>query len=213
MDESLFSYPAGKILIFAREPIKGRVKTRLACDIGDQAAMRIHQEMVQITTEMVSNSGLAEFELHVSGDNEHPLFKSLADQYGMRVRSQKGKDLGERMYHALKQSLHRASFCILIGTDCPVMTADYIKQAFHALEKGFDAVIGPAEDGGYVLIGASRVDLSWFNNIEWGSEHVLAQSRERLIASNGNYEELQQLWDVDQIDDLHRWRLCSSTMN
>lgn len=213
MVEHLFSYPAGKILIFAREPIQGRVKTRLASDIGDQAAMRIHQEMVNITTEMVSNSNLAEFELYVSGDTEHPFFKSLADQHGIRVRSQKGKDLGERMYHALKQSLNHASFCILIGTDCPVMTAEYLKQAFHALENGLDAVLGPAEDGGYVLIGASRVDASWFKNIEWGSQHVLAQSRERLKACNAIYEELQPLWDVDQIDDLHRWRLSSPTLN
>ena len=93
------------------------------------------------------------------------------------------------------------------------MTADYLKQAFHILEKGMDAVIGPAEDGGYVLIGASRIDISWFNNIDWGSQHVLAQSRQRLTANNARYEELQQLWDVDHIDDLHRWRLTSSTLN
>lgn len=213
MAEHQFSSPTGKILVFAREPIVGNVKTRLARSIGDQAALQFHQEIVTKTVEMAANSGLAELELHVSGNMEHPFFRTLADQYGMRICLQEGNDLGEKMFYALKQSLDHASYCILIGTDCPVMTADYLQQAFNMLEKGLDAVIGPAEDGGYVLIGASRVDISWFNNIDWGSQHVLAQSRQRLTANNARYEELQQLWDVDHIDDLHRWRLSSSTLN
>jgi len=213
MAEHQFSSPAGKILVFAREPVAGNVKTRLARTIGDQAAVQFHQEVVTKTVEMAAKSGLAELELHVSGNMEHPFFRSLADQYGMRICLQEGNDLGEKMFYALKQSLDHASYCILIGTDCPVMTADYLKQAFHMLENGLDAVIGPAEDGGYVLIGASRVDISWFKNIDWGSQHVLAQSRQRLTANNARYDELQQLWDVDHIDDLHRWRLSSSTLN
>lgn len=213
MAEHQFSSPAGKILVFAREPVAGHVKTRLARSIGDQAAVQFHQEIVTKTVDMAANSGLAELELHVSGNMEHPFFRSLADQYSMRICLQEGNDLGEKMFYALKKALDHASYCILIGTDCPVMTADYLKQAFHILEKGMDAVIGPAEDGGYVLIGASRIDISWFNNIDWGSQHVLAQSRQRLTANNARYEELQQLWDVDHIDDLHRWRLTSSTLN
>ena len=213
MAEHQFSSPAGKILVFAREPVAGNVKTRLARTIGDQAAVQFHQEVVTKTVEMAAKSGLAELELHVSGNMEHPFFRSLADQYGIGICLQEGNDLGEKMFYALKQSLDHASYCILIGTDCPVMTADYLKQAFHMLENGLDAVIGPAEDGGYVLIGASRVDISWFKNIDWGSQHVLAQSRQRLTANNARYDELQQLWDVDHIDDLHRWRLSSSTLN
>ena len=213
MAEQQFSSPAGKILVFAREPVAGHVKTRLARSIGDQAAVQFHQEIVTKTVDMAANSGLAELELHVSGNMEHPFFRFLADQYSMRICLQEGNDLGEKMFYALKKALDHASYCILIGTDCPVMTADYLKQAFHILEKGMDAVIGPAEDGGYVLIGASRIDISWFNNIDWGSQHVLAQSRQRLTANNARYEELQQLCDVDHIDDLHRWRLTSSTLN
>lgn len=213
MAEHQFNSPAGKILIFAREPIVGNVKTRLARSIGDQAALQFHQEIVTKTVEMAANSGLAELELHVSGNMEHPFFRSMAEQYGMRICLQEGNDLGEKMFYALNQSLDHTSYCILIGTDCPVMTANYLKQAFDLLEKGLDAVIGPAEDGGYVLIGASRVDISWFKNIDWGSQHVLAQSRQRLTANNARYGELPQLWDVDHIDDLHRWRLSSSRLN
>ena len=112
------------------------------------------------------------------------------------------------MFSALNLSLGDARYCILIGTDCPVMSADYLEQAFHALDQGLDVVIGPAEDGGYVLIGASRVEVSWFNNIDWGSQRVLEQSRQALISSAASFQELQPLWDIDQIGDLNRWRLC-----
>ncbi|MGB5766335.1 MAG: TIGR04282 family arsenosugar biosynthesis glycosyltransferase [Arenicellales bacterium] len=209
MAEDQFTYPTGKIIVFAREPVEGSVKTRLARSIGDQEALRIYQKMVNKTVAMVARSGVAELEIYVSGDIEHPMFQSLADQYGIPIRSQTGKDLGERMFHALRQSLHYASYCILIGTDCPVMTAAYLKQAFCVLEKGLDAVLGPAEDGGYVLIGASRVDISWFIGIDWGSQNVLAQSLQKLAAGEASYEQLQPLWDVDEIEDLHRWRLTS----
>ena len=195
--------------MFAREPVEGSVKTRLARSIGDQEALRIYQKMVNTTVGMVARSGLAELELYVSGDIEHPMFQSLADQYGIRISSQTGKNLGERMFHALKQSLDNTSYCILIGTDCPVMTAAYLEQAFCVLGKGLDAVLGPAEDGGYVLIGASMVDISWFTGIDWGSQNVLAQSLQKLAAGKASYEQLQPLWDVDEIEDLHRWRLTS----
>ena len=195
--------------MFAREPVEGSVKTRLARSIGDQEALRIYQKMVNKTAAMVSRSGLAELELYVSGDIEHPMFQSLADQYGIRISSQTGKNLGERMFHALKQSLDNTSYCILIGTDCPVMTAAYLEQAFCVLGKGLDAVLGPAEDGGYVLIGASMLDISWFTGIDWGSQNVLAQSLQKLATGKASYEQLQPLWDVDEIEDLHRWRLTS----
>lgn len=209
MAELAYRYPTAKIIVFAKEPIQGQVKTRLAESIGDAAALRVHEQMVETTVKMVSGSGLAELELFVSGYPGHPLFKSLADEYGIQVCSQHGNDLGERMFHALEQSLDTARYCILIGCDCPVMTPGYIELALCDLEQGRDVVIGPAEDGGYVLFGATRAELSWFKNIDWGSHRVLDQSRQRLRASNASYDELLQLWDVDQVEDLHRWRLCS----
>ena len=211
MADDHFTYPAGKIIVFAREPVAGSVKTRLANSIGDKEALHIYREMVNKTVEMVSKSGLSELELYVTGDIKHPMFKFLAGKYGIRVCAQTGKDLGERMFRALKQSLDNASYCILIGSDCPVMTAAYLKQAFRLLENGLDAVLGPAEDGGYVLFGATRADISWFNDIDWGSQNVLAQSRQKLTAGNASYEELQPLWDVDEIEDLQRWQNCSKT--
>jgi len=211
MTEQGYRYPAGKIIVFAKEPVAGKVKTRLASSIGDEAALQFHQQMLRDTLEMACSCHLAAVELHVSGNPGHPLIQSLAKQYEIRVCAQQGSDLGEKMFFSLEQSLASSSYCVLIGTDCPVMNVDYLANAFSALVRGQDAVLGPAEDGGYVLIGARRVQQDWFSDIPWGSHHVLERSRQKMIGSGIQLEELQTLWDVDQIEDLQRWKLQTTT--
>jgi len=201
-----FKYPSAKILVFAKAPVEGKVKTRLASSIGDEAALRFHVLMLERTLEMVCKYKLASVELYISGNPDHPLIQSLAKQYGIIVRPQQGSDLGERMYHALQQSLHGSRYCVLIGTDCPAMNVDYLANALTALVRGQDVVLGPAEDGGYVLIGAQRLSRDWFSDIVWGSRNVFEQSRQKIMANGAQLEELQTLWDVDQIADFQRWQ-------
>ncbi len=202
-----FKYPSAKIIVFAKAPVEGAVKTRLARSIGNQAALRFHEQMLERTLEMVCEHKLASVELHVSGNPDHPMIQSLAQQHGIVVRPQQGSDLGERMHHALEQSLLSCRYCVLIGTDCPEMNVDYLANAFTALVRGQDAVLGPAEDGGYVLIGARQLNRNWFSDIAWGSRHVLGQSRQKIMADGAQLEELQTLWDVDRIADFQRWQL------
>jgi rSAM/selenodomain-associated transferase 1 len=204
-----FKYPSAKILVFAKAPVEGKVKTRLASSIGDLAALRFHEQMLERTLEMVCRYKLATVELHVSGNPDHPVIRSLAKQHGIIVKRQQGSDLGERMHYALEQSLIDSRYSVLIGTDCPEMNVDYLANAFTALVRGQDAVLGPAEDGGYVLIGARQLDRGWFSDIAWGSHHVLEQSRKKIMANGAQLEELQALWDVDQIADFERWQLQS----
>ena len=206
-----YRYPVGKIIIFAREPVVGKVKTRLASSIGDDEAVKIHIDMLKNTVEMACDSYLAKVELHVLGNKNHSLFQALVRQYGITVHLQRGKDLGERMFYALQHSLDNDTYCLLIGTDCPVMTTDYLASALDILEQRQDVVLGPSEDGGYVLIGARQVQISWFSGISWGSHHVLELSRRKIIASGTRYRELQPLWDIDLIQDLRRWRLQNGT--
>ncbi len=202
-----FKYPSTKILVFAKAPEEGKVKTRLASSIGDKAALSFHEQMLERTLETVCKYKLASVELHVSGNTDHSLIQSLAIQYDIIVRAQYGSDLGERMYYALEQSLLGCRYCVLIGTDCPAMNVDYLANAFTALIRGQDVVLGPAEDGGYVLIGVRQASRDWFNDIAWGSRHVLEQSRQKILANGAQLEELQTLWDVDQITDFQRWQL------
>ena len=206
MTNSNYRYPQGKIIVFAKEPVLGKVKTRLARAIGETAALQFHEKMLRQTMEMVCEYNLAAVELHVTGNPDHPLFQSLSLEFHVSVHQQKGDDLGEKMFFALEQSLGNSNYSVLIGTDCPIMGVEYLSNALTALVRGQDAVIGPAEDGGYVLIGARTIKKDWFRDISWGSSKVMQQSRSKMQASGAKLEELQTLWDVDHIDDLQRWQ-------
>ena len=206
----VLQYPDGKIIIFARTPLAGAVKTRLASGLGDEQALQIYIQLLRQTVETACNSGLAEVELHVSEEPEHPVFTSLQAAYAIKIRRQQGDNLGQRMYSALAHCLDTSRYCLLIGTDCPNISAVYLEEAFAVLEQEQDVVIGPAEDGGYVLIGARRVEEEWFNDIPWGSQQVLQSSRGKLAADKVRYRELKTLWDIDRVADYHRWQQQSA---
>ena len=110
------------------------------------------------------------------------------------------------MHYAMEQALSHAQTAVIIGTDCPVMDANYLKAAFHALDNGNDVVLGPAEDGGYVLFGARRLDSSLFRSIRWGSDSVLSNTRSALQELGWAWSELDTLWDIDRPEDLDRIR-------
>jgi glycosyltransferase A (GT-A) superfamily protein (DUF2064 family) len=108
------------------------------------------------------------------------------------------------MAHAMQQSINKNSNAVLIGTDSPPLDSNYLIKAFQALRSGADAVIGPAEDGGYILIGLSSFDPEIFKGINWGSEKVHSQTISNLKQLDFNYVELETLWDVDRPEDLAR---------
>ena len=115
------------------------------------------------------------------------------------------RDLGERMHRAMERALRRYRRCLLIGTDCPVLTPQHLRDASAALAARNDAVLIPAEDGGYALIGLARCDARLFENIAWGGDTVLADTRERLRQLKWRWHELETLWDIDRPDDYRRW--------
>ncbi|MDG2410913.1 MAG: TIGR04282 family arsenosugar biosynthesis glycosyltransferase, partial [Halioglobus sp.] len=121
-----------------------------------------------------------------------------------RLSRQRGKDLGERMFHALHERLAHFDCVILVGSDCPSIDADYLRQAIVALEDA-PVVLGPALDGGYVLIGARCVKESMFRNIPWGTERVLACTRVALRRAGLAFTELNALADIDRPEDMHLW--------
>ena len=125
-------------------------------------------------------------------------------ELGFRLREQRGEDLGERMRHAAELTLETASFLVLIGGDCPVLNAGYVARALRLLESGCDAVLGPAEDGGYVLLGLRRSDPLLFSGFPWGTSKVLEMTRERLRQAGLAWRELETLWDLDRVEDLER---------
>jgi len=200
-----YRYPDGRILVFAKAPVAGEVKTRLAAQIGKQAAALLYEQLLRDTLGMAVRTGLAPVELHVASQPSHPLFVSLADTQPIEVRLQQGADLGQRMCHAIQAALCTGRFALLIGTDCPAMTAAYLQRACRQLDAGSAVVLGPAEDGGYVLIGARSCDERMFRDIPWGSDRVLQQTRARLQTLKLPHSELDTLWDLDRLEDLRRW--------
>ena len=112
------------------------------------------------------------------------------------------------MRTALDSALARGGRAILIGTDCPLLDVAYLARAVAALETS-DAVFGPAEDGGYVLVGLSRrVDA--FSGVPWSEPDTMAATRARLTATGASWQELPTLWDIDRAQDLARWQSIGS---
>ena len=118
------------------------------------------------------------------------------------IYSQQGVDIGARMSFALAQALRSFDTAVLIGCDCMDFSADYLDEAFTALEQNSDVVFGPAMDGGYVLIGQRTHNDEIFQNIEWGSARVMQQSRLRAQENNLRWQELEALHDIDEPGDL-----------
>ena len=114
------------------------------------------------------------------------------------------------MEYALEKGLRQADSVILIGTDCPMLTSEDLDHALNQLQRqkgeGVDVVLGPAEDGGYVLIGMKRSHPSLFNNIEWSSERVLTTTRQRIEELGWNRHEMRAFWDLDRPEDWSRYQ-------
>ncbi len=191
------------IQIFARAPLRGTVKRRLARDLGERRTMRIYRALLAGTLQTVAAAGVSA-EIWVAGSPFHPYLRKLASRYRMPLRVQHGSDLGERMLRALRHGLNRASSVILIGSDCPGLTAAHLRQARDALTTPDRIVLGPSTDGGYYLIGARRAPPSPFRGITWGTGTVLVQTRRRLRRLALVECRLPELTDLDDGRSLRR---------
>ena len=182
------------IIVFAKAPVPGAAKTRLIPALGEWRAARLHARLVREALRTALAAGCGEVQLH--GTRRHSFFRRLP----VAFRLQRGRDLGERMYHALS----RNPGAILIGTDSPALTVADLRRAARWLRSGYDAVLAPAEDGGYALIGLRRARNEFFRGVAWGTSRVYAQTVERLTAHR--WRALPELWDVDRPEDLPRLR-------
>ena len=189
------------LVVFAKAPVPGTVKTRLAPLLGEQRAARMHARMIERTLRIASQARFARTELHCTPHARHSIFVRLGRRHSLAVRTQAGGDLGERMHRAFERTLRTAKVVVLVGTDCPVLTAADLRAAARALQGGADAVLSPAEDGGYALIGLRRLSARLFCGIDWGTDLVLGQTRHRLRELGWRWRELRTVWDVDRPED------------
>lgn len=193
-----------RILIFAKAPQPGRVKTRLIPALGEEGACALHRRLLRHTVHQLCSAALAPVELWCAPDCDHPVFAELASVYPVALFSQEGGDLGQRMAHAAAQALGRASQVLLVGTDAPTLLPHHLQRALIALDEA-EVVMIPAEDGGYVLLGLRDQVPGLFDKMPWGTDRVAELTRSRCADLGLVLTELEELWDIDRPEDLARY--------
>jgi rSAM/selenodomain-associated transferase 1 len=184
------------VIVFARAPVAGAVKTRLIPRLGAAGAARLQERLVRSALRSARAAACGPVELHLT--RPHALFP--------HSKIQKGNDLGERMHYALRSGLRRYGSVILIGTDSPALRPADLRRAARWLRGGTEVVLAPAEDGGYALIAARRISAEVFRGIAWGSDTVYGETVKRIEACGLRWRALRTVWDVDRPGDLERLR-------
>lgn len=193
------------LIQFARAPVAGAVKTRMIPHLSAEQACTLHSELVLWTCRKLVESGYGAVELAVTGDPAHPLFERCRAYGVAAVTRQRGEGLGERMFNALMAGLASHARVVLVGSDCPSIDRSYLAAALRGLERQA-LVLGPADDGGYVLVGARSVCPEMFEGIAWGTDRVYAETARRLRQLGREWAVLPPLADIDRPQDLTIWR-------
>jgi len=190
--------------VFARAPVPGRAKTRLEPRLGPWRAAGLQARLTLRALRTALASGCRTVELHAAPGRRHRFFAFVETEFRVPVRAQASGDLGRRMHAALERALRRHRAAIVIGTDCPELGAPDLRRAARALRGACDAVVAPAEDGGYALIGMRKPRPEVFRGIDWGKSSVFADTAARLSASGLRWRALRTVWDIDRPEDLER---------
>jgi hypothetical protein len=192
-----------RVALFARAPIAGQVKTRLAAAIGDAAALQAHRDLVRHALQALIPG--SSYELEVWCSQMHPEIEDWVRESGLPLRIQQGDDLGSRMAHCLQQLCRDGDRGLIVGCDCPMIDADYAALAFAALDRA-DLVLGPAEDGGYGLIAWARPQPpDIFRGMTWSHSEVLSETLKRAAQAGLSVITLPMIWDVDTEADWRRF--------
>jgi len=208
-----------RIIVFAKQPNAGKVKTRLIPAIGAQSAAQLHALMTRQIVAVACASNTCPVELWCSPTPDHALFAQLAQAFPVSLRTQMGGDLGERMYNAFRNvavgydcgvdmDVDDTKSVVIVGSDCPTLTPSHFHQAFAALKAGNSATLVPAPDGGYVLLGLRRLRRQLFDEIQWGTEAVLPTTRTRLQSLQWTWQESSAVSDIDTQQDLEMLASC-----
>lgn len=200
-----YPFPDSVLLIFCKAPIPGQVKTRLQPALSAEQAASAHVELTEMTVSRAFETPLCPVYLYCWPDSTHPFFLDCKDRYPLRLAEQRGADLGSRMQNAFREALSSYRHALLIGCDCPSLTAEDLRRALSALQDGHDAVFAPAEDGGYALVGLNEPQAELFEHMNWGTADVMARTRQRAGEAKLSVYELTAQWDVDDFADWQRY--------
>ncbi len=191
-------------VVFAKEPIPGQVKTRLTPPLPPAVAAALYGAFVEdVAAAVVSAAREGDRRVLAAPDGPGPVLQAIAGRHGFEAAAQVGADLGARMSNALRAELRRGSDrVVLVGSDSPSILPAMLRQAVAALDDGVDAVLGPAGDGGYWLVGCARSVPDLFQGIPWSTRDVLATTLDRAKERGISISLLPFWYDVDDVADL-----------
>jgi len=190
------------LIVFAKAPIPGEVKTRLCPPLDPDEAASLHGTLVLDTVERAK--GLAGASLYVAGapDLAHPFFKVLEGRYGAKLLAQRGPDLGARMKWAMQDAFEQgAEDVLLTGTDLPTLPRARLMESLTLIKK-HDVVLGPTADGGYYLIGLRKMVPALFEGIAWSTAEVFADTKKKIEDAGLSLGLLPECRDLDTLEDL-----------
>lgn len=170
--------------------------------LSEEQAVQLHMALTDLVCKNLHQFGMCDIELWAASEQQHIFFQNLSQNYSVSIFQQEGENLGSRMANAVISGLKKYQSVILVGADCPFVDGNYLNRTLKALEKNNDVVVGPAQDGGYVLLGLKRYDSSLFDGIEWGSDTVLQETIARLKQLEWSFQLLGEQMDIDRPRDL-----------
>ncbi len=188
-------------MVFAKQPVAGKVKTRLQPRYTPEQAAAIAAFLIRETIELSASSWPGEVYLCGAPDTEHPLFHELSRCFHVSLISQGEGDLGERMHRALAYGIARHGAAAAFGCDVPHCDWEILDEANSLLARGVN-VLGPSEDGGYYLIGLTAARPELFRDMPWGTAAVLETTLERARSAGLEFTQLPPLRDIDSAADL-----------
>lgn len=196
------------LIVVAKQPVAGQVKTRIAATLGGEQASALYRCALEDTLELVGNHSEVEPVISYAPPNDEAraFFAALAPAF--TLIPQHGTTFGERLLSAFEQMGSRAMHqMVLIGTDNPSLPRSYVDQAFAALDDpAVDAVLGPVSDGGYYLIGMRKPHPILFERIQWSTEFVAAETHVRAAEAGLRLVDIAPWYDLDTAADLLKLR-------
>ncbi len=188
-------------MLFAKQPIRGKAKTRLQPEYTAGQAAEISAALIRLTVELAVSRWPGEVYLYAWPSADHALFRDLAAEFRIHLAQQAQGHLGKKMRAALREGIRRRGAAAIMGCDVPHCRRDVIDEADHWMARGYD-VLGPTEDGGYYFIGLHRAPHELFERIEWGAKDVAETTIARARKLGIEFKMLSVVRDVDSADDL-----------
>lgn len=190
-----------RIAIFAKAPLPGQAKTRLAPALGADGSAQLARRLLHHAVEQALAAHIGPVELCVSPTVHDPVWEQIGLPHGIEWSAQGGGDLGERLGRASRRITGNGEAVLLMGTDCPDLNTERLRTAASALQDS-DACLVPVSDGGYALLGLKRHLPSLFANIPWSTSAVAGLTRKRILDNGWTLRQLATLHDIDEPADL-----------